>query len=190
MKIKSAVFMRGLKGDNEILNDGIPQVAFIGRSNVGKSSLINSLTGVKGLARTSSLPGLTQELNVFMINNSHYFVDLPGYGFAKIGRSRVDALQDLIAWYLFGSQHNPKVVLIIDAEVGPTKDDLATLKSLENSGREIVVVANKIDKVKKSVYQKQMKKIAELIGPHKIIAYSSKDKKGMGELSDEVLKKD
>jgi GTP-binding protein len=190
MKIKSAVFMRGLKGDNEILNDGIPQVAFIGRSNVGKSSLINSLTGVKGLARTSSLPGLTQELNVFMINNSHYFVDLPGYGFAKIGRSRVDALQDLIAWYLFGSQHNPKVVLIIDAEVGPTKDDLATLKALEDSGKEIVVVANKIDKVKKSQYLNQMKKIAELIGPHKIIAYSSKDKKGMGELSDEVLKKD
>ncbi len=182
--------MRGLKGDNEILNDGIPQVAFIGRSNVGKSSLINSLTGMKGLARISSLPGLTQELNVFKINNSHYFVDLPGYGFAKIGRGRVDALHDLISWYLFESQHNPKVVLIIDAEVGPTKDDLATLKVLEDSGKEIVVVANKIDKVKKSQYLNQMKKIAELIGPHKIIAYSSKDKKGMGELSDEVLKKD
>lgn len=187
MKIKSAEFKRGLVGDDEILNDGIPQIAFIGRSNAGKSSLINSLTGVKGLARTSSLPGLTQQLNVFMINHSHYFVDLPGYGFAKIGRERVDKLQDLIGWYLFDSQHNPKVVLIIDAEVGPTKDDLATLKSLEDAGREIVVVANKIDKVKKSVYQKQMKKIAELIGPHKIIAYSSKDKKGMGELSDEVL---
>jgi GTP-binding protein len=188
MKIKSAEFMRGLKGDNEILNDGIPQVAFIGRSNAGKSSLINSLTGVKGLARTSSLPGLTQELNVFMINHSHYFIDLPGYGFAKIGRERVNKLQDLIGWYLFDSQHNPKVVLIIDAEVGPTKDDLATLKELENTGKEIVVVANKIDKIKKSQYLNQMKKIAELIGPHKIIAYSSKDKKGMGELSDEVLR--
>jgi GTP-binding protein len=116
-------------------------------------------------------------------------VDLPGYGFAKIGRERVDKLQDLIGWYLFDSKHDPKVVLIIDAEVGPTKDDLATLKSLEDSGKEIVVVANKIDKVKKSVYQKQMKKIADLIGPHKIIQYSSKDKKGMGELSDEVLGK-
>jgi len=188
MKIKSAVFMRGLVGDDAILNDGVPQVAFIGRSNAGKSSLINSLTGVKGLARTSSLPGLTQQLNVFMINNSHYFVDLPGYGFAKIKKERVDKLQDLIGWYLFDSQHNPKVVLIIDAEVGPTKDDLATLKSLEDSGKEIVVVANKIDKVKKSVYQKQMKKITDLIGPHKIIQYSSKAKKGTGELSDEVLK--
>lgn len=189
MKIKSAEFMRGLKGDNEILNDGVPQVAFIGRSNAGKSSLINSLTGVKGLARTSSTPGLTQELNVFMINHSHYFIDLPGYGFARMTLERLQSLNKLIYWYLFDSQHLPKVVLIIDAEVGPTRDDLGMLKMLEERGKEIIVVANKVDKIKKSQYLNQMKKIVEEIGPHTIIQYSSKDKKGMGELSDEVLKK-
>ena len=188
MKIKSAVFMRGLKGDNEILNDGVPQVAFIGRSNAGKSSLINSLTGVKGLARTSSSPGLTQELNVFRINHSHYFIDLPGYGFAKITLEKLEKLNKLIYWYLFDSQHTPKVVLIIDGEVGPTQDDLGMLKFLEERGKEIVVVANKVDKIKKSQYFNQMKKIAEQIGPHKIIQYSSKAKKGMGELSDELLR--
>lgn len=189
MKIKSADFMRGLKGDDSILNDGVPQVAFIGRSNAGKSSLINSLVGSKDLARTSSTPGRTQELNVFRINFSHYFIDLPGYGFAKMSMERLRDMNDLIYWYLFDSQHNPKVVLIIDAEVGPTKDDLEMLKMLEDSGKEIVVVANKVDKIKKSQYLNQMKKIAEQIGPHTIIQYSSKAKKGMGELSDLLLQK-
>ena len=181
--------MRGLVGDDNILNDGVPQVAFIGRSNAGKSSLINSLTGMKGLARTSSSPGLTRELNVFKVNNSHYFIDLPGYGFAKVTLERLEKLNKLIYWYLFDSQHLPKVVLIIDAEVGPTRDDLGMLKMLEERGKEIVVVANKVDKIKRSQYMNQMKKIGEQIGAHRIIAYSSKDKIGMGELSDEVLSK-
>ncbi len=179
--------MRGLVGNDPILNNGKPQVAFIGRSNAGKSSLINSLTGVKDLARTSSLPGLTQQLNVFLINHSHYFVDLPGYGFAKIGKERSNKMYDLIGWYLFESGFNPKVVLIIDGEIGPTKDDLEMLKQLEETGKDIVVVANKVDKIKSSQYGNQMKKIEEKISPHKIIAYSSKAKKGMGELSDAIL---
>ena len=189
MKIKSAEFKRGLKGDNEILNDGLPQVAFIGRSNAGKSSLINSLTGMKDLARTSSTPGRTQELNVFKINNSHYFIDLPGYGFAKTNFENWKKLNKLIYWYLFDSEHDPKVVLIVDAEVGPTKDDLGMLNSLEENGREIVVVANKVDKIKRSKYKDQLKKIGELMLGHKIIPYSSKAKIGIGELSDELLRK-
>ena len=83
MNITSAIFVKGLVGDDEILNDGKDQVAFIGRSNVGKSSVINSLVNKKDLARTSSFPGRTQEINVFLINKDFYLVDLPGYGFAK-----------------------------------------------------------------------------------------------------------
>ncbi len=187
MKIKSAVFMRGVKGDNDILDDGVPQVAFIGRSNAGKSSLINSFTGIKDLARTSATPGRTQELNVFMINKSHYFIDLPGYGFAKTTFEAWQKLNKMIYWYLFDSKHNPKVVLIIDAEIGPTLDDLGMLKFLEERGREIVIVANKVDKIKKSQYLNQLKKIGEKIVGHKIIPYSSKTKVGIGELSDELL---
>jgi len=181
--------MRGVKGDNEIFEDGTPQIAFIGRSNVGKSSLLNSLTGVKNLARTSSMPGRTQELNVFLINNSHYFVDLPGYGYTKTSAKIWEKIGKLIYWYLFNSGNNPRVVLIIDAEIGPTDDDLQMLGELEKAGKEIVVVANKIDKIRKSHYKNQIKKISELVMGHKIIPYSSEAKIGIGELSDELLKR-
>lgn len=183
MKIKSATFERGLKGDDDALHNGLPQIAFLGRSNVGKSSLINSLTGVKNLARTSSFPGLTQQLNVFKINNTHYFVDLPGYGFAQVGQKKLDKLNGLIYWYLFDSAHNPKVVLIIDAEIGPTKDDIRVLQYLRDAGKEIIVVANKVDKIKKSHYKNQMKNISEQIVGHQIIPYSSESKIGIKELA-------
>jgi len=187
MKITSAVFMRGVKGDNEILDDGIPQVAFIGRSNAGKSSLINSLVNIKDLARTSHTPGRTQELNVFMINKAVYFVDLPGYGFAKGKLEFLQKINKLVYWYLFDSQHNPKVVLIIDAEIGMTKSDQGMLEALEAKGRDIVVVANKVDKIKKSHYFNQIKKIKEQFNGHKVIPCSSKTKVGIGELAEELL---
>jgi len=187
MKITSAVFMRGVKGDNDILDDGVPQIAFIGRSNAGKSSLINSLVGSRDLARTSSTPGRTQELNVFMINKAVYFIDLPGYGFAKTTIAAFKKINNLVFWYLFDSQHNPKVVLIIDAEIGMTKSDQGMLEALENKGRDIVVVANKIDKVKKSQCLNQIKKIKEQFNGHKVFPYSSKTGVGRNELLEEIL---
>jgi GTP-binding protein len=188
MKITKAVFIKGVTGDNEILEDGTPQVAFIGRSNAGKSSLINSLTGKKKLAITSSTPGRTKELNVFNINDSHYFIDLPGYGYAKTGGRALEKLNKLIVWYLLESKHNPKVVLLIDSVVGPTTDDLSTLKELERTGKEIVVVANKVDKIKKSQYLNQMKKLGQQIKGHKLFPYSSETKVGIEELSNELLR--
>ena len=188
MNITSAVFIKGVTGDNEILDDGTPQIAFIGRSNAGKSSLINSLTGKAGLAITSSTPGRTKELNVFKINGTHYFIDLPGYGYAKTGGKALEKLNKLIVWYLLESQHRPKVVLLIDAEVGPTANDLETLKELERTGKDIIVVANKVDKIKKSQYLNQMKKLSEQIKGHKLFPYSSETKVGIKELADELLK--
>ncbi|MFA7285423.1 MAG: ribosome biogenesis GTP-binding protein YihA/YsxC [Candidatus Paceibacterota bacterium] len=187
MKIKSAVFLRGVKGSNDMLDDGVPQVAFIGRSNAGKSSLINSFTGVKNLARTSSTPGRTQELNIFKINNSVYFIDLPGYGFAKTSFEKWKSINKLLYWYLFDSHHDPIVVVIIDGEIGPTKDDLGMIRSLEEAGREIVVVANKVDKIKNSQYKNQLKKIEDMLYGHRVFPYSSKEKIGIGELSDYLL---
>ncbi|MCU0680181.1 MAG: ribosome biogenesis GTP-binding protein YihA/YsxC [Planctomycetes bacterium] len=186
--IKSAVFVRGLTGPADILNDTKPQIALIGRSNVGKSSVINSLVNQKDLARTSSYPGRTQEINLFLINQAFYLVDLPGYGYAKLPGSVRDYIEDMINWYFFSSEYKQKkVILIIDANVGPTKNDLDMLHSLEIAEKETIVVANKIDKIKKSELNKQLQKIQGIIGSHKIIPCSVKDKVGINELRKEML---
>jgi GTP-binding protein len=128
MEIRSAKFIKGVVGTDEIFEDGIPQIVFIGRSNVGKSSVINTLANEKGLARTSSTPGRTQQINIFLINKAFYLVDLPGYGFAKVPLAVKQQIQKMINWYLFNSDYNFKrVILIVDANVGPTKDDLDML---------------------------------------------------------------
>src|SRR3989344_2028498 len=100
MKITSAKFVKGVVGDDAILAGSLPVVAFIGRSNVGKSSLINSLVNQKALARSSSTPGRTREINVYLVNNSLYLADLPGYGFTRVSQVAQDDLRDLIYWYL------------------------------------------------------------------------------------------
>lgn len=189
MNIRSAKFIKGVVGEEERLEDGTPQVAFVGRSNAGKSSIINSLTGEKDLARISAFPGLTQEINVYWINKSLYLLDLPGYGFAKESKEGRKRLQNLIKWYLFESDNEQKkVVLVIDAKVGPTDNDFEMLESLENHNKNVVVVANKIDKIKKSEQPRQLEKIKEQMHNHKVIAYSSVDKIGRGELAEEILK--
>ena len=187
MKITSAKFVKGVVGPDEALRDGTPQIAFIGRSNAGKSSLLNSLTNSKKLAIISKTPGRTKEINVFLINGTHYFMDLPGYGYARAGGDTLQKLSDLIFWYLFESEHKPKVVVLIDSVVGPTKDDLEMLTELEKRGTEIVVVANKVDKIKKSQYLNQLKKLDQQIRGHKIFPYSSTKKIGIQELAAELL---
>ena len=189
MNIKSAVFLKGLTGPDESLSDGIPQIAFIGRSNVGKSSVINTLANKKDLARTSPLPGRTREINLFLINNAFYLVDLPGYGFAKASKDMQEQIQKLIYWYFFESgTTQKKVVLIVDANIGLTKLDEQMLYSLKGEKKEIIVVANKIDKIKKSALQKQLKEIQNGIGKYKIIPYSAQEKIGVNELASELLK--
>lgn len=188
MNIKSAKFIKGIVAADEILEDGKPQIAIIGRSNAGKSSLINSVTNQKDLAKTSSFPGRTQELNLFLINNSIYLVDLPGYGFAKASGSARERLENLIDWYLFNSDYQQKkVILIIDAGVGPTASDLSMFHCLEEKEKNIIIVANKIDKLKNSEYHKKLRNITELTGGRKIIPYSSTKKIGIKELTNEIL---
>ncbi len=179
--------MKGLVGPDEILDDGTPQIAFIGRSNVGKSSVINTLANQKELAKTSSFPGRTQQINVFLINKSFYLVDLPGYGFAKASKEGQEQIQNLIYWYLLNSDYKQKkVVLIIDANIGPTENDMKMLHSLEQQDKDIIIVANKIDKVKKTALKKQLAHIQEIVGKLKIIPYSAEKKIGVGELAKEI----
>ena len=189
MNITSASFVKGVVQEDEILDDGKPQVAFVGRSNVGKSSVINSLAKQKGLARISSFPGHTQEINIFLINKSLYLVDLPGYGFAKASKETQERLQRLIYWYLLNSDYQQKkIVLIIDAVVGVTQSDLQMLNSLEQADKNIILVANKVDKLKKSEINRQLQSIKDAVGDYKVIAYSAEKNIGIGELTEEILK--
>lgn len=188
MKIESAKFIKGVIGSDSALESNTPQVAFIGRSNSGKSSVINSLVNQNNLATTSSFPGRTQRINLFLINDSLYFVDLPGYGYAKVPDKLKNSLKAMVNWYFFVSDYEQKkIVLIIDASVGPTKDDLEMLYALEDYRKDIIVVANKIDKIKQTKYEEQFKNIKELIGAHKIIPYSAKKKIGVEELLREIF---
>jgi GTP-binding protein len=189
MQITSAKFMRGVNGTDELLSDGTPQVALIGRSNVGKSSLINSLTREKGLARTSDTPGLTQEINLYSINNNKfYLLDLPGYGFAKVPEKIRESLQKLNWWYLFDSEHvQHTAVLVLDANVGPSKNDLEMLALLREHQKNIVIVANKIDKIKKSEYDTRLQVITDLAHGLPVVPYSSETGKGVEELVNKIF---
>lgn len=189
MEIKSAVFVKSFTSAQGAFSDDLPQVAFIGRSNVGKSSTINALTKQKALAKTSSLPGRTKQINLFLINNKLHIVDLPGYGFAKGSHNTREALHDLIREYLFTAPNSSqRVVLIIDAKVGPTKEDLETLEALEEAGKDILVAVNKIDRLKSSEQKVQISKIQKLIGGHLLVPYSAEKKIGISFLWQEAIK--
>ena len=114
MNIIKAVYKTSVVSVKNILDDGVPEFAFVGRSNVGKSSLINNLVGVKGLAKTSSTPGKTKMINYFDINDSFRFVDLPGYGFAKVGKSQLDVWSSILGGYLENSSSLLCVFVLLD----------------------------------------------------------------------------
>lgn len=189
MEIESAEFVRGVIGDDYMVGDGYPQIAFLGRSNVGKSSIINSLVGRKKLARSSTAPGKTQEANFYLINNSIYFIDFPGYGYAKMSQKKRDKLVKRILWYLQYSPVRPKVaILIVDAQVGITDLDKEMFRILNIYGHKIIIVANKIDKLKQQEVIKQHEKIREEFSGVDILNYSAKTKKGKRQLLEKIFR--
>lgn len=163
MKIQKAEFVRSAYRAADFARDDRPEIAFVGRSNVGKSSLMNRLLGRKGLARTSSTPGRTRAVNFFLVNDRFYFVDLPGYGYAKAGKAERQAWAELIESYFLGDSWNDvgdgggddgtryepraSVVLLVDGKVGATDLDVQALDYLLHLGTDVVVVATRIDKV-------------------------------------------
>lgn len=189
MPIKSAVFVKGVVGTDRIFEDGTPQCVILGRSNVGKSSVINSLTNQKRLARVSSFKGSTQEINIFLINKAFYLVDLPGYGFANISKEMRLQIQKMMNWYLYKSGYVfHKLILVIDAAIGPSNDDREVLASLGDKCQNIIIVANKIDKIKKSVYEDCLKNLRESFRQYPVIPYSASKKIGVNDLTLELLK--
>jgi len=179
MDIKSAEFIKGIKGTDDILLDVIPKVAFVGRSNVGKSSTINCLVGRKSLVKTSAKVGKTREINFFLINNKIYFVDLPGYGFAGMSQKGAFKLNKHLAWYLKDFELKPKyTVVIIDAKVGITDLDKQMIEILDECGHNVVVIANKIDKLKKNDIRKRIEEFRIESGGKIVIPFSAKEKVG------------
>lgn len=179
MDIKTAEFIKGIKGTDNILYNGIPQVAFVGRSNVGKSSVINCLTGRKNLVKASSKPGKTREINFFFINSKIYFVDLPGYGFASMSQKGALKLNKHLAWYLRDFELRPKyTAIIIDANVGITDFDKQMIEILDESGHNVIVIANKVDKLRKNDIRKKMEEFRIETGGKLIFPFSAKEKAG------------
>lgn len=188
VRITSTKFITGLVDDHAILSDGIPQIAFVGRSNVGKSSLINTLTA-SSVSRTSSFPGRTQEINIFLVNKEFYFVDLPGYGFARADGAGREKISELIDSYLFSSVNGQKkVVMIVDVNVGMTEKDLLMLRTLEEHNKDFIIVANKTDRASQSELHHNLNAIRKIAGEHKVIPFSSKKRTGLDALLDEILK--
>jgi GTP-binding protein len=162
-----------------------PEIAFAGKSNVGKSSLINALMNRKSLARTSSQPGKTQTINFYNVNEVMYLVDLPGYGYAKVSQAEKEKWGKLIERYLHGSQMLKAVFLLIDIRHEPSQNDKTMYEWIRYNGYQPIIIATKLDKLKRSQIQKHMKMIRqglELVPGTQIIPFSAQTKQGRDEI--------
>ncbi len=182
MNITSAEFVKGILGTDPILKEKHHNIAFVGRSNVGKSSVINSLLMRKNLVKSSSMPGKTREINFFLINKKFYFVDLPGYGFARMGAKGAEKIRKLILWYLgSGEAHVDFVVLIVDSVVRPMAYDKEMADILRAENIPFVVVANKIDRLNQTERSQSLKAIEAALGVQ-AFPYSARVSKGREDL--------
>lgn len=175
MKIVSAKYLTSVVSEKDILNDDLKEFAFVGRSNVGKSSLINALTGVKNLAKTSSTPGLTKMINYFLINNSFKFVDLPGYGYAKTGQKHIANWAGLMEKYLLNSTLLVTVFVLVDSRHEPSELDKMMIEFSNHYQIPYMLIATKVDKLAKSKIPQSLSKIAKTLGVRRelILPFSS-----------------
>ncbi|MBQ7884880.1 MAG: YihA family ribosome biogenesis GTP-binding protein [Clostridia bacterium] len=174
MKVISAEYLTSVVESSKILQDGV-EFAFVGRSNVGKSSFINSLVGQKKLSKISSMPGRTRMINYFLINKLFRFVDLPGYGYAKAGKQNKLIWANIMEDYLTTTSCLKRVFMLVDARIEPTELDLKMFKFLFYYGIPTTIVATKIDKLPKSKIGAYVQSIAKRlnVGKDNIIPYSS-----------------
>lgn len=191
MKINSAEFLISNSRADRCPDSSVPEYAFIGRSNVGKSSLINMLTGRKALAMTSSTPGKTMLINHFVINGEWYLVDLPGYGYAKRGKKEMEKLKNLINYYVLERQQLTCLFVLIDSRLEPQKIDLEFIRFLGENGVPFGIVFTKADKPKFNALKTNVEKFLAVLAeeweelpPHFIT--SSESKRGRDELLDYI----
>jgi len=185
LKILSSSFQKGATASEGLPRDFRPHIAFLGRSNVGKSSFLNTLVQKKNLARSSSRPGKTTEVNFFLINEKLYFVDLPGYGYARQPKPLRAKILEMISWYT-SDQSLPiqKLILLIDANVGFTEIDWDILDFLSqhHDTSKILIVLNKVDKLQKSKKLSIIKKLEEEAATYQCVGFSSMSGEGREKL--------
>lgn len=191
MQIKSAEFVVSNTDVGRCPKDGLPEFAFIGRSNVGKSSLINMLTARKGLAMTSSTPGKTTLINHFLVNGNWYLVDLPGYGYAKRSKKDVDKLTKIISDYVIGRHQMTNLFVLVDSRLKPQKIDLEFIEWLGENGVPFSIVYTKSDKVGSSVFNNNLQALKAALSEQweelpRIFVTSSEKKAGRDELLDYI----
>ena len=185
MVIKSAVLDIVCGITSKIPDTGLPEVAFAGKSNVGKSSLINGLMNRKALARTSAQPGKTQTINFYKINDELDLVDLPGYGYARVTPAEKEKWGKMIENYLHTSRNLKAVFLLIDIRHDPSANDRQMYEWILHNGYEPIIIATKLDKLKRSQVQKNLKAIREGLQLRKgttVIPYSAETKQGRDEI--------
>lgn len=185
MVIKSVSLEKVCGVTSRLPENSLPEVAFAGKSNVGKSSLINALMNRKALARTSAQPGKTQTINYYNVNDRIYFVDLPGYGYTKVSESVKEQWGKMVERYLHGSGMLRQVFLLIDIRHGPSENDRVMYEWIVESGYRPVIIATKLDKINRSQVPKQINLIRTSLKAEKdtvVIPFSAQTKQGREEI--------
>lgn len=185
INLQKAEFVLSAVSPKTFIQDGLPQVAFAGRSNVGKSSVINRLLGRKNFARVGAAPGKTVHVNYFNIDKAFYLVDLPGYGYAKVSKAERDRWGRLMEDYFARPDLLTLGVMIVDARHKPTADDCTMFRWFKDTGCPLVIVANKLDKLKKSEIEENLRLIGDTLGlgeEDMVIPFSAEKGTGREEL--------
>ena len=190
VNLQKAEFVLSAVSPKNFIQDGLPQVAFAGRSNVGKSSVINRLLGRKNFARVGAAPGKTVHVNYFNIDGTFYLVDLPGYGYAKVSKAERDRWGRLMEDYFAWPDLLTLGVMIVDARHKPTADDCTMAKWFQDAGCPRIIVANKLDKLKKSEIEPHLQLIRdtlELEEEDRLVSFSAEKGTGRDELLQAIL---
>ena len=182
MKITSAEFLKSSFQPADWPAGALPEIAFMGRSNVGKSSLMNSLLSVRGLARTSSTPGRTQSLNFFLINRSFRFVDLPGFGYARVPKAIKSSWGEMVTSYLAKREQLVLSIHIVDSRHEPTTLDLQLHQWLEHSAKPRLIVATKSDKLSNNELKESLGRVKRVFSEDRVVAFSAKTGRGGNEV--------
>lgn len=191
LNLQRAEFVRSAAKAADFPRDGLTQVVFAGRSNVGKSSVINKILLRKNLARVGAAPGKTTHINYFLIDEKLYLVDLPGYGYAKVSQAEKERWGRLIESWFADNALMTLGIMVVDARHKPTADDCTMGEWFKQSGKPFLVVANKLDKLRKSEIEPNLARIRETLGlpdDVKVIAFSAEKGEGRQELLGEILK--
>ena len=191
MKIRSSEITMSAVNKSQYPDEGIPEIALVGRSNVGKSSTVNTLLNRRNFARISQTPGKTRTINFYLINNEFFFTDLPGYGYAKIAKSEKEKWGQIMERYLEDREELCAIFLLVDIRHEPTNDDVMMYEWIKHFGYNCVVIATKSDKISRGQYQKHIsiiRKKLQLDADEKVIPISSLKKTGVEDVWDEIVR--